>query len=312
MALIVALVAAAVLTPVAAVLARRVHLVDNPGPLKVHESSVPYLGGAAVMVAVALAIGRDRPSLLIPLACAFALGLLDDVAGLRPILRLAVELAIGVSAAFVLPADGVGAFALVTAAVVLLLNAVNLLDGLDGLAGGVCAVSGIGFAVVLSGPASTLALAVAGACAGFLVWNRPPARIYLGDSGSYLLGTALALLLARVLLHGAASEASAALLLVGVPVGDTAIAILRRVRARRSLFGGDRSHVYDQLVDRGYSRGWAVVTCVAAQAILALGAIAISSLSAALAVAVSVSVVLVVGTSAVAVFVGLAPTDEVR
>ena len=89
------------------------------------------------------------------------------------------------------------AVVLVVAVTVLLINGVNLMDGLDMLAGGVAAVAALAFAVLLRGPGRQLAVALAAALAGFLVFNRPPARVYLGDGGSYLLGTALAVLLAR-------------------------------------------------------------------------------------------------------------------
>ena len=96
----------------------------------------------------------------------------------------------------------------------------------------------------------------AGALVGFLLWNRPPARIYLGDAGSYLVGTALAILLALTATeHGTEAPTAGALLFVAVPVADTTVAIVRRWRAGQPLRQGDRGHVYDQLVDRGWTTG---------------------------------------------------------
>jgi UDP-GlcNAc:undecaprenyl-phosphate GlcNAc-1-phosphate transferase len=114
---------------------------------------------------------------------------------------------------------------------------------------------------------------------GFLVFNRPPARIYLGDAGAYLVGTALALACASALdADGAITTWAALPLLVAVPVTDTAVAILRRRRAGAPLFSGDRSHVYDQLVDRGRTRPGAVLVMVTAQAALTTAGVVVARL----------------------------------
>jgi len=295
MALIVALLGTAVLAPVAARVAVRYGVVDRPGPLKVQSSPVPYLGGAAVLAGLAAPVAFERAALLVPLVLAAAVGLIDDVAGLAPLARLVLEAGVGVSAAVVLsPADLWGAVVSVVA-VVALVNAVNLLDGLDALASGVALTSAVGFAVLLVGDARVLALALAGALAGFLVWNRPPARIYLGDAGSYLIGTALAMLLAESLAGPYdASVASGSVLLVAVPVGDTAIAILRRLRSGRALFGGDRGHVYDQLVDRGLSTRASTMACVAAQALLVAVGVSLAQFGTAAAITATVAAAVVV------------------
>jgi UDP-GlcNAc:undecaprenyl-phosphate GlcNAc-1-phosphate transferase len=273
----VAFVSALVTTPLAAWVARRAGIVDRPGPLKVHREAVPYLGGVAVLAAMAAPLAVERPALLAPAALALALGVADDVRDLPPRLRLAGQVVVGVVAGLVLPAPGPAALgvALTAVAVVALMNAINLLDGLDGLAAGVALVAAIGFAVA-SADARGPALVLAGALAGFLVFNRPPARIYLGDGGAYLLGTMLALCAVLLVDDGETWAVwLAAPLMVAVPVADTVVAIVRRARAHHPLFGGDRSHLYDQLVDRGRGRGATVLACIAAQAVLAaIGVIA--------------------------------------
>ena len=184
-------------------------------------------------------------------------------------------------------------------------------SGLDGLAAGVCLASAIGFAVLGRGRAQFLAVGLAGAVAGFLVYNRPPARIYLGDAGSYLLGASLATLLIAswAHAHGHISAAIAAVLLVGVPVADTSLAVLRRYRSGRPLFTGDRSHIYDQLVSRGLSSSRATGICVLAQALLV--GIALSVFHAPVAVA-AVVVACTIGAVAVLLFAAgfAAPTKE--
>ncbi|MFM7617793.1 MAG: glycosyltransferase family 4 protein [Actinomycetes bacterium] len=288
---VVAFAVAVLLTPIAIRVAVRTGIVDRPGALKVHATPVAYLGGVAVFggLAAALVLADGSARLLLPLALALALGLADDLADLAPRLRLACEGIIGIVAAIVVPA-GPGWFgAAVTAiAVVGLLNAVNLLDGLDGLAAGVATVAAVGFALVGPGP-RPLALGVAGALCGFLVFNRPPARIYLGDAGAYLVGTALALLCATAIdADGAITTWAALPLLVAVPVTDTAVAILRRRRAGAPLFAGDRSHVYDQLVDRGRTPPAAVLVMVAAQIVLTAVGLIVARLPTAAGVSVAV------------------------
>lgn len=312
--LLIAFAVALVATPLAARLAIRFGVVDRPGPLKIQRSPVPYLGGVAVFLALAAGIAPHRPLLLAPLFLALALGVADDVADVAPRVRLACEVGIGLSAGLVVPAPGrIGVF--VTAAFVIgLVNAVNLLDGLDGLASGVALVSALGLAT-LGGDAQVAGLALAGALGGFLVFNRPPARIYLGDGGAYLVGTTLAVCAALgIEERGTAAGWAAVPLLVAVPLTDTGVAIVRRMRARLPLFAGDRSHIYDQLVDRGRTRVQAVVACVALQVVLtALGVVA-ARLDSGVAFALSAGAValLVVGAALGGFFSNAEPNDSAR
>lgn len=304
MALIVALVVVLVLTPAAARVAKALGVVDRPGALKVHQQPVAYLGGVAVVAGLAGPVAVSRAGLLLPLGLALLLGLADDVADLPARARLAGEVGVGVAAAAVLPGSPspVGVIA-TTVLVVALLNAVNLLDGLDGLASSVAGIGALGFAVVLEPPDRSVALAVAGALAGFLVWNKPPAKIYLGDAGSYLVGTALALLLClTVATHDAAAPSAGGLLFVAVPVADITVAVVRRKRAGRPLLVGDRGHVYDQLVDRGWAASSATLACAAAQVVLVAVGLAASSLSGPAAVITVTAVIGVVGGTALWTF----------
>jgi UDP-GlcNAc:undecaprenyl-phosphate GlcNAc-1-phosphate transferase len=156
---------------------------------------------------------------------------------------------------------------------------------------------------VLENEFQVLALATAGSLAGFLVWNRPPARIYLGDGGSYLVGTALAILLAASFTDGEpVALTSGALLFLAVPAADIVVAVVRRLRAGRPMFYGDRGHVYDQLVDRGWHPLATVRACVLAQALLVVIGVAIASLPAAFAVALAATLVVSVGTVLIVAF----------
>ena len=180
----------AVAVPVCIVLARRLGVMDRPGPLKPHATPVPYLGGVAVFAGVVVGGWVGRPLALVPLAAALAVGVSDDRFGLPAPLRLVAQLGVGAVIAVTQPVHLPGwiGVPLVMAASVVLINGFNLLDGLDMLCAGVGAAAAIGFAVVTHGPARLLAASLTGALVAFLWYNRPPARIYLGDGGSYLLG----------------------------------------------------------------------------------------------------------------------------
>jgi UDP-GlcNAc:undecaprenyl-phosphate GlcNAc-1-phosphate transferase len=223
----------------------------------------------------------------IGLACLLitAVGLLDDLRNLRPrqkvlgqLLAAAMLLAGGIGdrmatvlfsgvghvpAGWVLLACSAGMCVL---AVVAACNAVNLLDGLDGLCGGVTGIISLGFlalAVWLAmwgegrpdadrmGMRVTLCLAMAGAVLGWLPYNIPPASIFMGDAGSMLLGFFVATMMCMFCQEGNSRWFVASLAVFALPILDTSLAVVRRLRARRSIFAGDRSHLYDQLVDRG-------------------------------------------------------------
>ncbi|MHC4561986.1 MAG: glycosyltransferase family 4 protein [Planctomycetota bacterium] len=142
-------------------------------------------------------------------------------------------------------------------------NAANLLDGLDGLAGGVTDIIALGFlalAVHLAMYARFpevdslrvgLCLAMAGAVLGFLPYNIPPASIFMGDAGSMLLGFFVATMMALFCQEGNVRWLVAAMAVFAVPILDTALAVVRRLLSGQSIFSGDRNHLYDQLVDRG-------------------------------------------------------------
>jgi UDP-N-acetylmuramyl pentapeptide phosphotransferase/UDP-N-acetylglucosamine-1-phosphate transferase len=255
--LLVVVAAGAVLVTTPLVMAAAGHLgvMDRPGALKPQQAPVPYLGGVAVFTGVTVGAAVGRPSVIFPLSLALALGVADDRFDLAPPLRLAGQVAIGVAVAVTTPvhlpaALGVVAILVVT---ILVVNGVNLIDGLDLLATGVVAVTAVGFAVVLHGSGRQLALGLAAALVAFGVYNRPPARVYLGDGGSYLLGTALTVLLASAWAPGLATPRGvAALALVAVPAAEVAFAVVRRARSGRSLMAGDRGHPYDRLVARGW------------------------------------------------------------
>jgi UDP-GlcNAc:undecaprenyl-phosphate GlcNAc-1-phosphate transferase len=284
-----ALLTALVTTPAAAWLAKRLGVLDRPGPLKVHQRPVPYLGGLAVFAAGAIGAAAGRPALAIPGVLAVALGTADDAATLPAWLRLACEGGIGAAAAIIVPLRSGPIGGLGTAAlVVVVINALNMMDGLDGLASGVAMTSAAGLAFLVHGDSRVLAVALACGLAGFLWYNRPPARIYLGDGGAYLVGTWLALLAASSWRSPTPGrDGASALLLLAVPLIELVAAVLRRARRGQHLFSGDRDHVYDQLVARGWTPTRTALAFVGVQTALVIAGLGASRTSSLVATVVS-------------------------
>jgi UDP-N-acetylmuramyl pentapeptide phosphotransferase/UDP-N-acetylglucosamine-1-phosphate transferase len=163
---------------------------------------------------------------------------------------------------------GILFYLLAGALVVFAINAVNLFDGLDGLVGSVALVTAVGLAGVAQGRGADAmtALALAAALAGFLILNWHPARVFLGDAGAYFVGLYLASLILDV------SDDPVELILtsgfLGVFAIDLLVTLLRRKRNDRPLFIGDRSHIYDQLRDRGMSVPAIAMLAAVTQAVL--------------------------------------------
>jgi UDP-GlcNAc:undecaprenyl-phosphate GlcNAc-1-phosphate transferase len=161
-------------------------------------------------------------------------------------------------------------------------NSSNVIDGLDGLATGVTAIISVGFFLLAAHLAAwgysetqdpvrlVLAAAMCGATLGFLPWNFNPARIFMGDAGSVLLGYNCGILILLFAENGILRWVIGALMIFALPVFDMALAMFRRWRAGRSIFEGDRSHFYDQLVQRGFSVRQTVLVCYALTLLYAL------------------------------------------
>jgi UDP-GlcNAc:undecaprenyl-phosphate GlcNAc-1-phosphate transferase len=274
-----AFAAAAALTPVAISVASRTGFVDRPGELKPQAAPVPLLGGVAVFLGCLAGAAAGRPTVVYPLAGALALGAADDRGDLSPALRLVGECAVGVGLAAVVPVrvPAPAGDLLVVLGTVTLINGVNFVDGLDGLASAVVAICAGGIAWILGGAGRYLGLALGAALVGFLLYNRPRARVYLGDGGSYVLGTALACLVAMSWGPGVATpKGVAASCAVAIFVCEVAFAVVRRFRAHRPVTAGDRRHPYDLLASRGWSQ-WAVAISYASVEALVMAAAAAAS-----------------------------------
>ena len=305
------------LTPLVGRASALLGLVDAPDERKVHTRSVPRTGGLAVVAAAALMLAAA--SLLVPEmrapeawtalrplvisgAIIFLLGFLDDVRGLGPGPKVAVELV----AASIVMGSGLliervtvfgstwtlGWLALPVTAVWLvgMTNAFNLIDGVDGLAPGIAAIAGGACGAILiargHAPEAMLLAALVGAMLGFLVYNFDPASIFLGDSGSLLAGFLLAATAISGWQKGATALATAVpLLIFALPIADAALALVRRSRSGsrsgqsledtlRHIARPDREHIHHRLLASGWSVRRTVITLYLITAVLSLLALA--------------------------------------
>ena len=285
---VVAWLAGGVLTPLVTRLAHRYKWYDIPDSRKLHTGLIPRIGGLAMFLSMALAAACGFAALTLlerlaaapvgPLAAAaagvamiFGVGLYDDFVPLRARTKLFLQaVAATIVAASGMRVDTIAipllgdlnlggmAVPLTVFWIVGMTNSVNLIDGIDGLAGGISAIAAAGMAVIalLQGQLLTalVALALFGALGGFLLYNWPPASIFMGDSGSHLLGFALAIL-PFLEIGGAATLHTLVVpaTLVLIPIVDCGAATVRRLRQRRSVGSADNDHIHYVLRALGMS-----------------------------------------------------------
>ena len=302
-----ALVVGLIATPIVRGFAHGQGLLDEPGGRKVHRIAIPRLGGVAMAIAfgaglgVAIlvspdldAVGGLRPNraaaILVGVALLLAVGVVDDIRGMRALVKLSLQVATAVVAWWLgLSVDrlhlpwgivelGVLALPLTVAWIVAVINAINLIDGLDGLAAGVVltALGAFGLLAAQDGVDPTLPLiaATAGAAVGFLAYNLHPATIIMGDTGSMLLGFVVAAIGISLTQDGVHPvHPWVPMVALGVPIVDTAWAIVRRTARGEPFFVADRGHIHHQLLRRGLSQRDAMLILTAASAGLAVIAV---------------------------------------
>lgn len=294
LAFLVALSITAALIPPLARWAPSIGLTDKPGPRKVHSAPVPRVGGIAMacgmLIPAWFALEPSLPlqGVLLGLVVLLIVGVWDDrvdlhyrVKFLGQIVAVTLCLAVGdvriealsLGDQITLPAavSWIATFLFLIGVT----NAVNLSDGLDGLAGGMALLCLCAIALLAAASGNqmvmTLALIEAGAILGFLRFNTHPARVFMGDGGSQVLGFTMGVL-AILATQGDAVPVSAALplLLIGLPIIDTAAVMVRRMREGRSPFASDRNHLHHRLLTLGFSHREAVTLIYALQALLFL------------------------------------------
>ena len=289
------------LTPIAARIATHVGLVDRrSSDRRLHTKPIPFGGGIAMFVAVAVPVlllqpslgGRAHAILLGACVCA-AVGLLDDRFEIDPFAKFAGEIvaaAIPVAAGATIdhltlpllhPLDlGALQYPVTMLWIVALMNSFNFIDGMDGLAAGVGAITASTFAILAlslnRGGAAVLAAALAGACLGFLRYNFHPARVFMGDAGSLTLGYLLAVIAIQGVLKTAAAVALLfPTLVLLVPIFDTSFVLLHRIKYGRAPWSADANHLHHRFVRVGFGQRRAALALYAWCALLAGCALAV-------------------------------------
>jgi UDP-GlcNAc:undecaprenyl-phosphate GlcNAc-1-phosphate transferase len=329
--LLVFLAAAAtsfVATPIVRLLSLRLRWIDRPSDRKVHPKPTPTVGGLAIFLGIAVGIGvshllpflaslheisSDPDAALLAALVIVVVGLLDDTREVSPLGKLAGQvLAAGLLVLlgvqllyFYVPGLGTVVLdpslgvPLTVLWVVAMVNAVNLIDGLDGLAAGMVAIGAVAFFVYMywgPGPngepttAALLSAVAAGAAVGFLPWNFHPAKIFMGDSGAMLLGLVMAVATISGVgrnaygptggdLAAIAIPVAVPLLVLAVPILDVLLAIVRRMRRGKGILHADKEHIHHRLMDIGHSHRQAVLLMYLWSALISGCALAVAFLN---------------------------------
>ena len=290
------------LTPAVTSLAYKIGAIDVPkDKRRVHKKPIPRLGGLAIyygfLISVVFFCNMDKQligiiagSLLI-----VGIGILDDVMQLRASVKFVVQIiaalivaycdvrvkAISMPIPFVdggILSLGVLSVPITVLWIVGVTNAVNLIDGLDGLAVGISSIAtfSLFFIAILAGEpiVAILAAALAGSCLGFLPYNFNPAKIFMGDTGSTFLGYMLSIICIQGLFKGyVIISFIVPFLILGLPIFDTVYAILRRIKNKKPIMSPDRGHLHHRLIDMGLSQKQTVAVMYIISMILGLSAV---------------------------------------
>ena len=305
-AIIVALIISLGATPIVKTFAHRVGAIDIPNDARrVHKHPIPRLGGLAIFIGFLLSvvffaeIDRQVQGILLGAVLMVVIGVIDDIVPVHALLKFFVQIAAALIAvhhgvqiymfsnpnvfsdvAYV--SLGIMTIPVTVLWIVAITNAVNLIDGLDGLAVGVSAISSV---VVL-----TIALMVAdlnvavimaalvGACLGFMPHNFNPAKIFMGDTGALLLGYVLATVsIIGLFKFYAVVSFAVPFLVLALPLFDTAFAFIRRLVKGQNPMSPDRGHFHHRLIDMGLSQKQAVAILYAISGLLGLSAVVITT-----------------------------------
>jgi UDP-GlcNAc:undecaprenyl-phosphate GlcNAc-1-phosphate transferase len=293
-----------ILTPFFRAIARKANIFDHPGGRKLQESPVAYLGGLAVATPITLGsliivfipslsdikfqvyLGLIIPSIIIAL-----IGLFDDIYQLPPLPRFIAQSGVGfiTSVMLYLTDSGVKLFdkswlnyLVTTLWVVTIINALNFMDNMDGLA--TCLSISISISMFALSylneqyVVSALCMAIFAACIGFLLWNKKPATIYLGDAGALYLGFLLAAISIRIDIQSQSEiiRVLVLLLIFAVPIIDIVQVVIRRIIKGSSPFDGGRDHLSHLLLTKGLSEGKVLTALITSAAVLSFFGIFLS------------------------------------
>jgi UDP-GlcNAc:undecaprenyl-phosphate GlcNAc-1-phosphate transferase len=291
-------------------LAIRLGAMDAPNlARKTQAEPVPYLGGVAIALGItiitfaAVFVGGNKSgenadqlkdlalTVLLPALVLGAMGLIDDLRSLAPWPRLIAQSVVGTVVAFVIVENGTigtpfGNGNWINTAVTIfwivgICNSINFFDNLDGAASGAVAIAGLGVFVIAFDRGqelvSALSIVTAGATIGFLMWNKSPAKIYMGDAGALFLGIIISVATIRLNPGIVPTWKSLAIpvILLAVPLLDTCVAVFSRLARGLSPLTGGKDHLSHRLVRSGLSRPMAAVSLWAASAVCAVIAVGV-------------------------------------
>ena len=308
LALVVALIVSFLMTPVVKSFAYKVGAIDVPRDARrMHKVPIPRLGGLAIFIGFMISVflfvnirgDRAMQSILMGAVVIVVLGVLDDIMSLRALPKFLVQIAAAAVAVYhgctIQFISNPNVFSEVSYLnlgwlsvpvtiiwIVAITNAVNFIDGLDGLAVGVSAISTAALLVValMVGERNIVVIlaALLGACLGFIPYNRNPAKIFMGDTGATFLGYILATLSIQGLFKLYAIISFAVpFLILGIPIFDICFAFLRRIAKGQNPMVADRGHVHHRLIDMGFNQKQAVAISYMLTAILGLAAVLLTS-----------------------------------
>lgn len=287
-------------TPFVKIIAEKIGAIDVPKDnRRMHKEPIPRMGGLAMfygfIASVLVFVDLDKPliGMIIGATIIVALGIVDDRKALKAkpkfliqIIAAVIAVMMGVTIQYVkLPIIGTVHFSapwshiLAVLWIVAITNAVNLIDGLDGLAAGVSAISSLSlFLIALIIPNSAqmavICAGLVGCCVGFLPFNSNPAKIFMGDTGALFLGFSLACIsILGAYKSYALISFVAPFLVLGLPIFDTAFAILRRLINHKPIMSADRGHLHHRLIDMGFSPKQTVIILYCISSLLGLSAV---------------------------------------
>ena len=272
---------------------KRYKLYDEIDPRKIHSGNIPRLGGVAVFVSFFVCAGiyvclfqkgtfDFAWQAFLGLLLIFAFGFIDDLVDLHARFKFLVQIAaallvalspVGISKIFFINLNPVLGKLFTFFWILVCVNAFNLIDGIDWLCSGISFLSIItlGFlSLIFRTDSFSLYFILAGAIAGFMVFNKPPAKIFLGDSGSQTLGFAVAVfpLIYEESLSFEYNKMLIMLLIASIPLTDVIAATWRRIRDHRSIFSADRSHIHHKMLNVGFSRGATILFLLCLQVLI--------------------------------------------
>ncbi|MDO4315732.1 MAG: MraY family glycosyltransferase [Oscillospiraceae bacterium] len=308
LALLVALVVSFLTTPVVKTFAYKVGAIDVPKDARrMHKVPIPRLGGLAIFIGFMVSIllfvnirgNQQMQSILLGAVIIVVLGVVDDIMALPALLKFVVQIV----AALIPALHGVTILAFsnpnifsdrlywvlgslsvpfTVIWIVAITNSVNLIDGLDGLADGVSAISATTMLVIAllysEAQVAIVMAALVGACVGFMPYNLNPAKMFMGDTGATFLGYILATMSIQGLFkYYAVVSFVVPFLILGLPIFDTAFAFIRRIAHGQSPMHADRGHIHHRLIDMGLNQKQAVATLYVISAILGLSAVVLTT-----------------------------------